>query len=205
MIISPEIERFAGAVAASVATRDQCRECPLRGAPHVVLDANRAEPGPVDVAFVGLNPGRREVEQGRPFVGPAGQILRSRLAGNGDARLPENARWLITNVILGHTPNETAIPKPGEVLARCRGLVESILDAFPARLTVAVGLKPVRWFGIEEAMEAANGRVFQTLRGPVLPLVHPAAVKRFPWKWGPVFDAGWAALCAELANNKGRP
>jgi uracil-DNA glycosylase len=195
------IEQFAQGVAASVATRGECRECPLRAAPHVVLDSNAPAPGPVDVAFVGLNPGRREVEQGRPFVGPAGQILRSKLtglAGQADARLPENARWLITNVILGHTPNETAIPKPGEVLTRCRGLVESILTAFPARLTVAVGLKPVRWFGIEDAMEAASGRLFKTARGPVMPLVHPSAVKRFPWKWGPVFDAGWAAICAEL-------
>lgn len=187
------IRDFIAAIKARVAEREPCRTCPLAGRPVVVLDTNLQEPGPVDVAFLGLNPGSREVEQDRPFVGPAGQLLRARLES-----LRPGSRWLITNVLLSHTRNEAEIPRPDVAMAHCRELVESILAAFPPRLLVPAGAKPLKWCGVPDAMTAASGRLYDTARGPVMPLVHPSAVKRFPAKWGPLFDESFRAIAAEL-------
>src|SRR5205085_10404460 len=59
----------------------------------------RAVPGegPPDssVLFVGEGPGGRENESGRPFVGPAGQLLTELLAGIGWKR----SEVFITNVV----------------------------------------------------------------------------------------------------------
>ena len=151
--------------------------------------------GPVGaaIAFVGEQPGDQEDLQGRPFVGPAGQLLRARLEA-----LRPGSRWLITNVLLSHTRNEAEIPRPDVAMAHCRELVEAILAAFPPRLLVPAGAKPMKWCGVPDPVTAASGRLYATARGPVLPLIHPSAVKRFPAKWGPLFDKSFQAIAAEL-------
>ena len=141
------VRDFIAAIKARAADREQCRTCPLAGRPVVVLDTNVQAPGPVDVAFLGLNPGAKEVEQDRPFVGPAGQLLRARLEA-----LRPGSRWLITNVLLSHTRNEAEIPRPDVAMAHCRELVEAILAAFPPRLLVPTGAKPMKWCGVPDAV-----------------------------------------------------
>src|SRR3972149_6952380 len=89
-----------------------CQKCQLyRG-------ASRAVPGegPADakIMFIGEAPGWNEDQQGRPFVGAAGQFLDQLIASIG---LRRNQVY-ITNVIK-HRPPENRDPLPGEIEA-CR-------------------------------------------------------------------------------------
>lgn len=152
-------------------SREECSRCPLHSAPMVVLDTNRCGPGPVDVVFVGLNPGVEEVRQNAPFVGRAGRILRAAVR----ERLPQGTRWAMTNCILCHTPNEAKLPAPARVLRSCAPMVRAVLERYPGRLTVALGRRALSAFGIREPMREATGRVFQD---SLLGLIHPSALHR---------------------------
>ena len=58
-----------------------CRGCVLcQTRQHTVLGEGSRN---ADVMFVGEGPGQQEDEQGRPFVGPAGQLLDKMLAAIG--------------------------------------------------------------------------------------------------------------------------
>ena len=186
---SLRVADFIALVKDTVQTRPDCRSCPLFGAPTVVLDTNRDVLGPVDVAFLGLNPGREEVVQDRPFVGPAGQELRKRMQA-----LPQGCTWLISNFILCHTQNEAAIPEPDQVLQHCLPMVKGIVARFPARLYVPLGAKAMQVCSIPGRITANSGQLFQK---NTIPLIHPSAIlraSRGPRSNREIFDQGFARL-----------
>ena len=57
---------------AATALGCRCDVCPLRDAEGPVLPERHAG---AQIALVGESPGEREVKEGRPFVGPAGNLL----------------------------------------------------------------------------------------------------------------------------------
>ncbi len=57
----------------------ECTLCPLRGRP---IPGYSEHPDP-ELIVIGEAPGREEKEQGRPFVGPAGKLLRGLLVEAG--------------------------------------------------------------------------------------------------------------------------
>ena len=183
------VTEFIGVVKATVQDRPECRTCPLFGAPTVVLDTNRDSLGPVDVAFLGLNPGREEVRQDRPFVGPAGQELRKRMQD-----LPQGCTWLISNFILCHTLNEAAIPEPDQVLEHCLPMIKGIVARFPARLYVPLGAKAMQVCNIQGRITANSG---QLVKKNTIPLIHPSAIlrpSRGPRSNQEIFDQGFARI-----------
>lgn len=165
-----EIQDFISLVKKTIKDRPQCKTCPLFGAPSVILDTNRHGLGPVDVAFLGINPGRIEVEQDTPFVGPAGQELRKRLQ-----KLPSDTSWLMTNFILCHTQNESQIPDPDLVIQHCLPLIRGIVSRFPARIYVPLGAKAMKVCHIQGSITKVSGQLFKE---NVLPLIHPSAILR---------------------------
>ncbi|WP_027370564.1 uracil-DNA glycosylase family protein [Desulfovermiculus halophilus] len=180
---------FISLVKDTVQARPECRSCPLFGAPTVVLDTNRDALGPVDVAFLGLNPGREEVKQDRPFVGPAGRELRERMQD-----LPAGSTWLISNFILCHTQNEAAIPEPDQVLEHCLPMLRGIIARFPARLYVPLGAKAMQVCNISGRITANSGQVFKK---NTIPLIHPSAIlraSRGPRSNREIFDQGFARI-----------
>jgi len=102
----------------------------------------RAVPGEgaanADIMFIGEAPGWHEDQQGRPFVGPAGQFLEQLLASIGLRR----NQVFIANVIKCRPPGNRD-PLPDEILA-CRHWLEQqielikpkIIDAAMAALAV---------------------------------------------------------------------
>ncbi len=194
-----EIQEFILIVKKTISTRDRCRECPLFGAPSVVLDTNRYDIGPVDLAFIGLNPGIKEVELDTPFVGPAGQQLRKRIK-----TLPQGTTYLITNFILCHTENESKIPEPEQVIKNCLPLVRGIVKRFPAKLYVPLGAKAMKVCRINGSISKVSGQIFS---GNILPLIHPSATLR-PSKSGnrnnsEIFDQGFKNIITFLNKNNG--
>jgi len=54
-----------------VSTAPDCKNCPLRYKKKVYPDG----PIPAQIAFVGEAPGAKEEREGRPFIGPSGELM----------------------------------------------------------------------------------------------------------------------------------
>ncbi|GAA4768120.1 UdgX family uracil-DNA binding protein [Stakelama sediminis] len=146
-MIETVVPRKDGTIeAAWTALRDEaahCTRCPLcQAATQTVFGE-----GPLDAAMmlVGEQPGDQEDLAGRPFVGPAGQVLDDALAQAGVDR----ARLYVTNAVkhFKFTPRGKrrihAKPDSGEISA-CRWWLEQESRLVRPKLTVALGATAAR-------------------------------------------------------------
>lgn len=160
---------------------DDCRRCALWA------DATRAVfgegPTPADVMLVGEQPGDREDLTGRPFVGPAGQILDAALAEAGLDR----ARIYLTNAVK-HFKNEPhgrqrlhAKPNTGEVEA-CKWWLAQELELVAPRVVVGLGATALRALtGRTVTVASLRGRFVDAGPDRVLfATVHPSYLLRLP-------------------------
>lgn len=118
----------------------KCHECPFGRdglPPHRPVLAERPK-GDVLGLLVGEGPGREEVEQGRPFVGPTGRELDLALAEVGLSR----SRLLVINATCCRPP-------PGKADALMRKACDACRPAFLAQLATVPKATPVfamgRW------------------------------------------------------------
>jgi probable DNA metabolism protein len=140
-------------------------------------------PAGAPLMLVGEQPGNMEDREGRPFVGPAGQLLDEVL---GRAGLKRSALY-VTNVVkhFGWTEGEGGKrrlhPSPGrtEVLA-CRGWLEAEVAAVRPRLIVALGVTAAQAFlGPGFRIHLSRGQVFETpWADGWMATFHPAALLR---------------------------
>ncbi|MCL6449991.1 MAG: uracil-DNA glycosylase [Acetobacteraceae bacterium] len=159
----------------------ECARCGLRSGCRGVVFGE----GPADarLMLVGEGPGAAEDELGRPFVGPAGQLLDRILAAAG---LPRE-RVYITNVVKCRPP-QNRLPTPVEVEA-CRpwllqqiGLVRPVVLVCLGALACQALLDPgARITRIRGLWQERDGML-------VMPTYHPAAVLRDPNKKRPVWE-----------------
>ncbi len=172
----PGIQTFCNEAKNYILSRAECKSCELFGKPSVILDTNMEDGGEVDVMFFGLNPGIEEVEINKPFVGKAGKTLRESMS-----HIPGHIKWVITNIILCHTRNESEIKNPEDVKKRCRKLVEGIKQTFPAKVIVPLGAKAIDWFGLKGGISSLSGRKFITNNNQqIIPIIHPSAANYNP-------------------------
>ena len=122
-----------------------------------------------DVLLVGEGPGAREDATGRPFVGPAGQLLNELLRSIGWAR--EDV--FIANVVKCRPPGNRD-PEPEEVAA-CGTYLERQERALDPAVIVTLGryslgryLPGARISAVHGSLRRAGGRF-------VFPMYHPAA------------------------------
>ncbi len=113
-----------------------CTKCPLHRSRRNPVPGE----GPLDarVMFVGEAPGRREDEEGRPFVGPAGKLLNQLLEQAGLSR----DRVYITNIVKCRPPGNRD-PRDEEIEACLPYLLRQIQLIKP-RLIVALGRHAAR-------------------------------------------------------------
>ncbi|MCR5813565.1 MAG: uracil-DNA glycosylase family protein [Desulfovibrio sp.] len=149
------------------------RRCPLRGKVRVVADMEPEEAEQIDVLFLGVNPGAKEADLGRPFVGPAGKLLRRTareiLAGHVLA---------FSNVILCSTSKESDISDANQAIECCAENVASIWQVLQPKIYVPCGAKALSKFTITDKIMAVSGRVYHLDGLTVVPMLHPAAVLR---------------------------
>jgi len=125
-------------------------------------------PDDAELMVVGEAPGRFEDEQGRPFVGRAGQLLDELLAEAGLAR----GDVFITNVVKARPPGNRD-PTKAEV-AHWMPVLEAQLALIAPKLVVPLGRHALAHFS-DRKIADVHGRQI-TERGRVLfPLYHPAA------------------------------
>jgi DNA polymerase len=144
-----------------------CRACPLGSS------RNRAVPGegPVDaeIMLIGEGPGYYEDQQGRPFVGQAGQFLEQLLASIG----LERSDVFIANVIKCRPPaNRDPLP---EEIGACSGWLSRQLEIVQPRLIVTLGRYSMARFVPGVAIGRVHGQLRRAGDSWVVPMYHPAA------------------------------
>ncbi len=179
-------------LAAGCRTLDELREalstfegCALRNTAKnlVFADGNPQ----ARVMLVGEAPGRDEDLQGRPFVGPAGQLLDRMLASIGLDR----SSVYIANTLPWRPPGNRP-PTPVEQ-AICMPFIERQIELSAAEILVFVGgVSAKLLLGTDTSIMRLRGR-WSTYKGgareiPALPILHPAyllrqpAQKRLAWR-----------------------
>lgn len=155
-------------------TTDNCKRCPLYGSDIVLYEKLYDDKeASCDILFMGINPGKDEAIQKRPFIGRSGKLLRNRIEELG--LLYYNIAF--SNAILCSTSNEAKIPDIQVCINNCRTYTDIIQEKLHPKLLVAVGKQCANvYFGIQGAMYDINGVRF----GNVIPIVHPSFVIRMP-------------------------
>ena len=163
-------ERLLAAIADEVRS---CTRCPL------AARRTQAVPGegnPLsDVLLVGEGPGAREDATGRPFVGPAGQLLDELLASIGWAR--EDV--FIANVVKCRPPGNRD-PEPDEI-AQCEPFLFQQIEAIRPRVIVALGSFAAKTLlRSEEPISRLRGRIYDFHGAQLIPTFHPSFLLRSP-------------------------
>lgn len=168
-----------------------CQRCRLS---RLRLKAVPGE-GPEDarILFIGEAPGWHENEQGRPFVGPAGQLLESLLASIGLTR----DQVFITNIVKCRPP-ENREPLPDEIEA-CAGYLERQIAALQPKLIVTLGRFSMAKFFPNDTISKIHGKPRKKDGVIYLPLYHPAAALR-QQKYKAELEADFQKIPALLAE-----
>ena len=177
-------ERAGNTIEALREAAQSCQACPLWE--HATQTVFGEGPSGTPVMLVGEQPGDQEDVVGRPFVGPAGQLLTRALAAAG---IPRD-RIYITNAVK-HFKFEVRgkrrmhkKPVDAEIVA-CHDWLEREIELVAPRLIVAMGATAVRSvLGRAAPIMANRGKVteFAEFRQGVslLITVHPSFLLRVP-------------------------
>ena len=144
-----------------------CQRC------NLYKTATRAVPGEgpenAKLLFIGEAPGFHEDQQGRPFVGAAGQFLESLLASINLTR----QQVYIANVIK-HRPPENRDPFPGEIIS-CRPWIEKQIELIKPRMIVTLGRHSMEMFFPGKSISKIHGT--HQMKDSILcfAMYHPAA------------------------------
>jgi probable DNA metabolism protein len=160
---------------------DRCRLCPL----HCDATQAVAGEGPADAAvmMVGEQPGDREDLAGRPFVGPAGQLLNAALERSGFQR----DQLYLTNAVkhFKFTPRGKRrlhqTPTAGEI-DMCRWWLDKERELVKPEWTVTLGASALRAVaGPKAKLADLRGKPMQLEDGTkFLPTIHPSYLLRIP-------------------------
>ena len=127
-----------------------------------------------EVMFIGEGPGFHEDEQGRPFVGAAGQLLTEMLGKIGLRR--EDV--FITNVVRCRPPGNRD-PLPDELQA-CDTYTQRQIAVLNPKLIVTLGRYSMARFIGQGPMRDLHGRTRDWNGITCLAMYHPAAILRTP-------------------------
>ena len=122
-----------------------------------------------DIMFIGEAPGWHEDQQGRPFVGPAGQYLDQLLASIGLKR----EQVYIANVIKCR-PSGNRDPLPAEIL-NCRSWLERQIEIIHPKMIVTLGRYSMAMFFPGKSISKIHGTAQRRDTIIYYAMYHPAA------------------------------
>lgn len=124
---------------------------------------------------IGEAPGASEDQQGKPFVGKAGQLLTEMLRALGLQR----DEVFIANILKCRPPNNRD-PKPSEVDA-CEGFLKQQVAMVKPKIILAVGrIAAQNLLKTEAPVSRLRGRVYRYGNIPLVVVYHPAYLLRSP-------------------------
>lgn len=150
----------------------RCQNCQLH--------AGRTNPVPGEgvqnpvVMVIGEGPGEMEDRSGRPFVGPAGQLLDKMLAA---ISLSRDTNCFIGNIVKCRPPSNRT-PLPGEAEA-CSAYLEAQIHVLKPKVILAVGSTAVKnLLATSEGISKLRGRFYDYKGIPLTATYHPSALLR---------------------------
>jgi len=144
-----------------------CQKCALY---HSRKKAVPGEgPATAEIMFIGEGPGFHENEQGRPFVGAAGQFLDELLSQAG---LKRSEVW-IGNVVKCRPPGNRD-PLPDE-LAACNEYLERQITAINPKIVITLGRYSMGKFLPGAKISSVHGQMRRLGHRFVIAMFHPAA------------------------------
>lgn len=161
----------------------ECRDCPLSGSTKPIKPHDPKERWN-GIVVVGEAPGSEEESRGKPFVGPAGIILRKVFKKEAGINLDH---CFVTNCLLCRPPKNRN-PKAAEI-KECFPSVISKIDELTPKLIVAVGNFALKALTGKMGITKYNGTILETNQSAgvnmtggykVIPIIHPTAVKHNP-------------------------
>jgi uracil-DNA glycosylase family 4 len=171
----------------------QCTRCELHRTRKNAVPGE----GPVEaeIMLIGEGPGFHENEQGRPFVGAAGQFLDELLAQAG---LKRSDVW-IGNVVKCRPPgNRDPLP---EELSACDDYLERQVRAINPKIIITLGRFSMAKFMPGTKISTEHGHMRKIGNRFVIPMYHPAAALHQP-KWRPQILADFSKLPKQLEQAK---
>jgi uracil-DNA glycosylase family 4 len=140
--------------------------------------------GPVNAraAVVGESPGPPDIDSGRPFMGPAGQMLERILASVGLAR----GECYLTNVVKAISQGDEITP---EWLSFFTPYLHRELAAARPRVVIAFGNTPTRaLLRTKKPISQMRGEFHDYDGTPLMPTFNPAYLLRDPTKKREVWE-----------------
>ena len=180
-----EAEKSAPAVAsmdwdALSGTVSSCTRCPLSRTRTQVVFGEGARNA--DIMFIGEGPGYQEDQSGRPFVGPAGQLLTRMIR----AMQYDRESVFIANIVKcrppgNRNPNE-------EEAAACLPYLHRQIELVDPEVLVLLGAVPLTYLLGKSGITRLHGTWLEYRGRRVMPTFHPSYLLRSPQKKKEAWD-----------------
>jgi DNA polymerase len=144
-----------------------CQKCALYHSRKLSVPGEG--PAHAEIMFIGEGPGFHENEQGRPFVGAAGNFLNELLA---EAGLKRSDVW-IGNVVKCRPPGNRD-PLPEELLA-CNEYLERQIAAINPKIVITLGRFSMGKYMPGAKISSIHGQMQRVGDRFVIAMFHPAA------------------------------
>ena len=145
----------------------RCQRCEIAKTRTIAVPGEGPEDA--DIMFIGEAPGWHEDQQGRPFVGSAGQFLGELLTSIGLGR----QQVYITNIIKSRPPGNRD-PLPIEV-QNCRGWLERQIELIQPKIIVTLGRYSLSMFFPGKSISKIHGTAQKSDGVIYYAMYHPAA------------------------------
>jgi len=139
---------------------------------YVFFDSNTTNLKDIKCVFIGEAPADKEIEEGKPFVGKSGQLLRETIK-----TVDPTISWMITNTCMCYHKPGTA-PTEKE-LKSCFGNLEIIFSFLGKNVVlIPLGKTALMRLGITDRATDAIKKIYKYGNYTVVPNVHPSYVLR---------------------------
>ncbi|WP_191013693.1 uracil-DNA glycosylase [Treponema zioleckii] len=180
----------------------QCQRCPLaKMRMNTVPGEGIKNPF---VLVIGEGPGEEEDRSGRPFVGPAGQLLDKMLAAIG---LSRTTNTFIANIVKCRPPYNRN-PEPNEADS-CRSFLDAQIAALKPKAILAAGSVAIKnLLHTNEGVLRLHGKILDYNGIPLCTTYHPSALLRAPenkrvaWEDLKIFRTKLLELNPDYQNQK---
>ncbi len=154
------------------AVSQSCRKCPLcQGRNNVVFGEGAPN---ADLMFIGEGPGYDEDQQGRPFVGKAGELLTKMI----NAMQFTREQVYIANIVKCRPPkNRNPLPEEAEV---CLPYLLRQIELIQPKVIVVLGAVPLKYLLNKNGIMRLRGKWDSYKSIKVMPTFHPAYLLRNP-------------------------
>ena len=150
----------------------KCQKCPLcKSRKNVVFGEGAPN---ADLMFIGEGPGYDEDQQGRPFVGKAGELLTKMISAMQFTR----EQVYIANIVKCRPPKNRN-PLPEEASA-CMPYLQRQIELIQPKVIVVLGAVPLKYLLNKTGIMRSRGN-WDSYKGiKVMPTFHPAYLLRNP-------------------------